>query len=133
MREILFRGKRVDNGEWVEGELRHGGYYVADETVYIVQPFAGTIINYPVYPATVGQYTGLKDKNGKRIFEVDILESADFTVEDGYGVVEWYDGAYEVGNKSWCGTFHENYNGREFEVIGNIHDNPELLEGGEQA
>ena len=132
MREILFRGKRIDNGEWVEGGYRHekvGEYFTA---VFIIEPLtSGVWEHHRVDPSTVGQYTGLTDKNGKRIFEGDIVVGRDYTDEDGYGVVEWYDGAFEVGNGEWCGTFHENYYGKEFEVIGNIHDNPELLKEAE--
>lgn len=131
MREILFRGKRIDNGEWVEGFYSHekvGGYLTA---VFITEMLTDRVVaHHRVDPSTVGQYTGLTDTNGKRIFEGDVVEGADFTAEDGYGVVEWYDGAFEIGNGEWCGTFHENYNGKEFEVIGNIHDNPELLKEG---
>lgn len=136
MRGILFRGKRLDDDAWVEGYLvcDSRAWGKTDVHTYIVNhehPSGcfGSDIYIEVDPSTVGQYTGLTDKNGERIFEGDIVESADFTAEDGYGVVEWYDGAFEIGNGEWCGTFHENYNGKEFEVIGNIHDNPELLEG----
>lgn len=139
MREILFRGKRLDNGEWVEG------WYQPETTIKHwdgIQETVGVTIAYKVEdgfledtlvdPPTVGQYTGLTDKNGKRIFEGDIVEGADFTAEDGgYGVVSFDDGAFEIIGNNCCGTFHENYRGSDFEVIGNIHDNPELLKGGE--
>ena len=133
MREIIFRGKRIDNGEWVEG------YFVAyeNESYIFEQNEVNKGIDLGGYldccqmsdvdPNTVGQYTGLKDKTGKRIFEGDIVEGVDFDAEDGYGVVEWYDGAFEVTNGAWLGTFHQNYYGADFEVIGNIHDNPELI------
>lgn len=131
MREILFRGKRIANGKRVEGCL------VIDKTkdCFILptttEHWGGGEFSecYQVDPTTVGQYTGLQDKNGKRIFEGDIVEGCDYTEDDGYGVVVWFDGAFEVGNGQWCGSFHENYNGYEFEIIGNIHDNPELLGG----
>ena len=128
MREILFRGKRLDNGEWVEGYFAH---YSRPGVPFIgFNNAVGTMMWCEVDPATVGQYTGLKDKNGERIFEGDILEGRGFDAEDGYGVVEWDDGAWEVISEgNWLGTFHENYNGFEFEVIGNIRDNPELLKG----
>lgn len=145
MREILFRGKRIDNGEWVESgsparigndgvhwEIYLGAGKAAEHDLdehgnILASVTLEECLFYKVDPSTVGQYTGLTDKNGNRIFEGDVVESADFTEEDGYGVVEWDDGAWEVGNGEWCGTFHENYYGKEFEVIGNIHDNPELL------
>lgn len=145
MREILFRGKRLDNGEWVTGDLRHGGYYLNDPDVYIVVLFAGTVINYPVDPATVGQYTGLKDKHGKRIFEGDMLKPFDDEIDK--MVVEFHHGSFllclygergYMGEGGWVeegnyGVFEceslSSY-GDDVEIIGTIHDNPELLEGG---
>ena len=143
MREILFRGKTpsqdkyFDDGEWVQGfYTRFNG-----EEHRIYSGYAETDCGdyYPdwcnVRPETVGQYTGLTDKNGKKIFEGDIVEGLDFTAEDGgYGVVTFDDGAFEIVgscDNNIVGTFHENYYGKDFEVIGNIHDNPELLKGGE--
>lgn len=141
-REILFRGKRLNNGEWVYGDLRHRGNKVAiDGDIKIskslareIRPLHSTKSTqkimreiFPVDPATVGQYTGLVDKNGKKIFEGDIVEGYDFNAEDGYGVVQWNEGAFEVVGHDLVGSFHENYWGKGFEVIGSIHDNPELL------
>ena len=127
MREIMFRGK-VDDGEWVFGDfIREPFGYCIQVVTHSGNEYSRK--KYVITEETVGQYTGLKDKNGKRIFEGDIVEGADFTAEDGgYGVVGFDDGAFEIIGNNCCGTFHENYWGRDFEVIGNIHDNPELLE-----
>lgn len=139
MREILFRGKRTDNGEWVLGLLAR--YNSNFETANMVNEL-GILI--PVLSSTVGQYTGLTDKNGKKVFEGDILKFTDVKYE-----YEWI-GRVEFGNPN------EEYNwgfqlvyikgekpntdilcwfdmeeaGAFAEVIGNIHDNPELLKGG---
>lgn len=135
MREILFRGKRVDNGEWIVGHLlkyedgrariteSHTDIFCYEKDNSIIQTVANE-----VDPATVGQYTGLTDKNGEKIFEGDIVEGGDFDAEEGYGVIRWEDGAFEVATETFLGTFHENYWGKDFEIIGNIHDNPELME-----
>lgn len=134
MREYLFRGKRKDNGEWVEGDLRHGGYYLNDPDVYICIRFADTMMNYPVDPETVGQYTGLNVR-GEKVFEGDILK-----ITDKYGIsvvyiVEFYMGAFAlkqmaVEYRVQFVDFHLRY--YDFEILGNIHDNPELLkEGGD--
>lgn len=130
MREILFRGKRVDNGEWITSSS-------------IMQTnYSGTFLWYEgcwreVYPETVGQYTGLTDKNGKKIFEGDILQDKFGQIKIVDYCDEW--GAFRtcfvkalneegklvatVGGASFVGTIW-----RKYEVIGNIHDNPELLE-----
>lgn len=130
MREILFRGKRVDNGEWVEGNFikdNWGDTY--GELIYgILQDreapagLAGWIPKR-VLPETVGEYTGLTDKNGKKIFEGDIIRS---NSERGY--IEYYpnDCAFDVvDDHGFYWLISEMSN---IEVIGNIHDNPELLE-----
>ena len=130
MREYLFRGKQADSNEWAEGCLIHTPNYCCilqdEEKVHPIDyPYldndTGCFDGYatPVMPETVGQYTGLTDKNGKKIFEGDILKSA-----WGYkGAVDFEDILYAKGE---C-LFNE-----ECEIIGNIHDNPELLKGGEQ-
>lgn len=134
MREILFRGKRMDNGEWIFG------YYIQKKNPLSEDglPVSHCISDIPPFgtkvdPETVGQYTGLEDKNGKRIFEGDIVEGLDYTAEDrGYGIIGFDEGAFEVFNNDICGTFYENYWGTDFEVIGNVYDNPELMGGAEE-
>ena len=135
MREILFRGKRVDNGEWVYG-LPYKAKYGC----------ISSIINddeerFLIFPETVGQYTGLTDKNGKEIYEGDIVctrfpkecehagnicSLGDILFRDGMFGIEWTQWKNDTfwGLRRIDEDFH-----KEIEVIGNIHDNPELLEG----
>lgn len=127
MREIKFRGKRLDNGEWEYGDYhrRAGGVHCIiamepDEqgkVVYIV---------HQVNPATVGQFTGLLDKNGKDIYEGDILIEP--SIFDLPRTVFWDHRFMRFGNiaPSTCGyiALHDY---RKPEIIGNIHDNPELM------
>ena len=133
MREILFRGKN-EYGEWLEGLLL---WWHDTEDVQITQnkkpPKGGSYTQY-IIPETVGQYTGLTDKNGKKIFEGDVVAGALYWQErpknglvafrDGSFGLIWYRGEVEQFNPftSMCNV--------EYEVIGNIHDNPELLKGG---
>ena len=127
MREILFRGKH--NGVWSEGNL-----VVKKDGVTIITPDDTPLGVYgQVDPDTVGQYTGVTDRNGVKIFEGDIVDGGDFSAEYGYGVIRWEDGAFEAAGSDVAGTFYENYWGTDFEVIGNIHENPELLEGSNQT
>ena len=133
MREILFRGKRIDNGEWVQGfyihhrnvahyiiDIQHGGYEDIDGGFFVPRWYA-------VNPNTIGQYTGLTDKNGKRIFEGDIVDI--LTENEEIGIVAYDDGGFLVNADGFDVDFHSNINGTDLEVIGNIHDNPELLKG----
>ena len=128
MREILFRGKRTDNGEWETGSLviiRDG---CSDKEVFIADKMTG--YHTPVISETVGQYTGLTDKNGVKIFEGDIVS---LVKHDGliYKVV-YVPCRYELVNSKGVNCFVlDIYKSENIEVIGNIHDNPELLEGGE--
>lgn len=131
MREILCRGKRVDNGELIEGFYAKSG----DRTFILIDnDFAvGYVIMKEVYPETVGEYTGLTDKNGKKIFEGDIVECKWFNAmvriehrkhliifSDGSFCAEWY-----IGQDNYHNDLHNTF---DIKVIGNIHDNPELLE-----
>lgn len=131
MREILFRGKRVDDGKWVEGNL-----FISDLPTAPTQILIGTNavrINYDVIPETVGQCTGLVDKNGKKIFEGDIVKY-EFPFATGERTYEvYYDddrrGFYPFACGDGCGCCeNETESPNRGEVVGNIHDNPELLE-----
>lgn len=146
MREILFRGK-TDDGEWVYGSFcmdareQFNGLCGVDGFIRLYDKEKGKMQSYEVERDTVGQYTGLKDKNGNRVFDGDILQIA--KIADGLGgyyqppldypvnvVVKWdlcawmwetlcEDKRYISFPDAWC-----HY---ECEIIGNIHDNPELM------
>ena len=142
MREILFRGKRTDCEAWVEGDLIQA-FRGNQLSACSIMPHTPTAYCWKVEPETVGQYTGLTDKNGVRIFEGDIVKGIAYSVER-IGVIVWIDEITSFGVryfKSVNSTAWENSSilrcasmGKtdEFaaEIIGNIHDNPELLEGG---
>lgn len=139
MREILFRGKRCDNGEWLEGWYQPpvSGTHIDGRKENLGASIAfvdydGFLEDAFIIPETVGQFTGLTDKNGKKIFEGDIVlypwneqdKPERFTIKfkDGQFVAspvketeDYWD--FMVGGYS-----------KEMEIIGNIHDNPELLE-----
>lgn len=138
MREILFRGKRAVNEKWVYGSLliQTGERINKDELTpdeYRILGCRGE--NYLVNPKTVGQYTGLRDKNGTRIFEGDVIR-IEFQQDFYIGKICWADDFLGWVVKFLDGTTPETmelinfYNTKYVEVIGNIHDNPELLEGG---
>ena len=127
MREFLLRGKRTDNGEWVKGYL-----YITHIGAHEIGSYDAEInierVTFDVIPETVGQYTGLTDKNGKRIFEGDIVS---LVKHDGliYKVV-YVPCRYELVNSKGVNCFVlDIYKSENIEVIGNIHDNPELLGG----
>lgn len=135
MREILFRGKRVDNGEWIKGyyvfqKKRRGTF---GQTVSEADFDHGCIVAmsgemHEVVPDTVGQYTGLKDKNGTRIFEGDILRFPYPSNQNIYSVM-WSGGSFVRKDPDGYYLSLNALNCDEYEVIGNIHDNPELLGG----
>lgn len=136
-REIKFRGKRLDNGEWVVGSLiiRHGATYIYVAIFDLVKQDR----EYEVDPATLGQYTGIKDKNDREIYEWDIVNSPRYKVPV---VCCFIKGGFAVCNPNCCDTCAK-FNGAiesleeavvfsngEFVVVGNLHDHPELLKNG---
>lgn len=134
----IFRGKRKDNGTWVDGNL----VYTRTTTLGVVTEIYTLEMRYEVIPKTVGQCTGLKDKNGKLIFEGDIVEADGyiFFVNFGkcggvankvdYGYIGYYlDGYDEITKKALSyGLRDDICYFTNIEAIGNIHDNPELLQ-----
>ena len=164
MREILFRGKRIDNEVWVFGSLLIDGeahkpaskenlsfskHYIVPETdAENIQTrfndgaFYLNTIAYHIIPETVGRFTGLTYKKGKKIFDGDIVAQSwydhDEPSDDSFGEVVFceYDCSfsvmdvqkYDIVPLGRCHAYHF-----EAEVIGNIHDNPELLGGAEDV
>lgn len=127
MREILFRGKRIDNGEWVTGDLVHYSEYRSD----IYDDYVNGEI-YDVFTKTVGQYAGIDDKKGRKIFEGDIVITRYLGSKGSYllVIIKWYDKkaslcCFTKDGEVFIDFFDtERY---EYEVIGNITDNPEML------
>lgn len=131
MREILFRGKDVISGEWVYGDLAQEKHTDNSIKCAIVQ----TLSTYEVTPSTVGQYTGLVDKNGKRIFEGDILKVYYYGKSKIFGVVKFDESRFFIDDDFMRDDIKakapmtEMFSRYEFEVVGNIYDNPDLLKG----
>ena len=127
MREILFRGKRIDNGEWLFGDLRH--IFHGEYRTHIVDNSNGLnngVCGLEVASSTVGQFTGLTDRNGVKIFEGDIVRH-----EDAVSYIVWNPDnlRFEFAYK---GNFRESIRAKlvtvwGIEDLGNIYDNPELL------
>ena len=145
-REILFRGKCIEDncderGKWVYGYLVHGTYFDDSEMTIIVEP---DVTFYPgcemsgfeiVDRETVGQYTGLKDKNGNKIFEGDVLDDEPY----GIAVIGYSKSSFNYRYVDDLPTQTHSIDCYEFgtcvdmcEIIGNVHDNPELLVEGEK-
>ena len=130
-REILFRGKRMDNGEWTYGYYcpKPYSHFPCEATIFPSETIDRDWHGERVDPDTVGQFIGLCDKNGVRIFEGDIIEYTD-GCNDWLGAVK-YDGDDAQFVVRFIGGDVESFDNLysvDCEVIGNVHDNPELLE-----
>lgn len=141
MREILFRGKRVDNGEWVEGYYVKATHHWHEHGVHEDWIVGGATQNggwlsfnnrYAVVAETVGQFTGVIDRTGKKIFEGDIVNSwnsvGDLDVE--CETVEWSElfCSWETGK---CKGLYGENTVKHYEVVGNVYDLPNLLKRGD--
>ncbi len=142
MREILFRGKSTKTNQWI-----YGGFHIWEKRqvcvfgndrlkddeiscVITVNSFADwnmprTMHAVEVIADTVGQYTGLTDRNGNKIFEGDIVNI--LTENEEIGIIVYEDGGFIVRADKFSVDFINNINGTDVEVIGNKYDNPELL------
>lgn len=130
MRDIKFRGKRLDNGEWIKGNsiVRVGdGFFICDWTGVAIKKSEFYNLFTEVAPATVGQYTGLKDKNGREIYEGDIIGGSNGSI-NGWewpfkSEIKWNDEECGFNTPIWGHMDSTHY----YNVLGNIHDNPDLL------
>lgn len=140
MREILFRGKRTDNGELVYGllcvkyfqELPHGRFVIQYKPKSDHKEWQPEYMVAEIDAETVGQYTGLTDKNGKKIFDGDICrnpKNGEIVSVKWHGTMAGFvlSKRKEKSNLFNFGELFRAYD--KYEVIGNIHDNPELLKG----
>ena len=122
MREILFRGKTKEIGRWRYGSVAKHKFEFETEEVFVIEDEEGYWAE--VIPETIGQFTGLVDKNGKKIFEGDKIK-----LTQGIGTVEWF--KTQSRFMIWLpksNKFMRFLAGIDYEVIGNIHDNKELLQ-----
>ena len=129
MRDILFRGKRVDNGEWVYGSLVHRTKYYGDITDKWFVLHGGEF-DYDYYDAeevlseTIGQYSGLNGANDVKIYEGDIIKTTDYFGKQRLFIVCFDNGMFLADTsalRSWLNPISA------LEVVGNIHDNPDML------
>lgn len=130
MREILFKAKRIDNGEWVEGYYRRIPCMRLLEHYIMPQNPKNRMEQYAINLDTLCQYTGLTDKNGVKIWENDILKANlddDFAEDTTYEWVKWYESGFYTYEDNSLVSILDIWDTENFEVCGNVFDNPELL------
>lgn len=136
MREILFRGKRSDCGEWIYGyyfkaDKHWHGHGIHEDWIATSSIQNGGWCNisgkYPVISETIGQYTGVTDRNGNKIFEGDIVKLSSGV----FGFIKYDSGMFRCVGKTEVKPCVGNIN-QYIKVVGNIYDNSELLEGGDE-
>lgn len=134
MREILFRGKHIYTGRWIEGSYVHRTKFCGDtDDAHFILSGGGFDCGeygaaFTVDPETVGQYTGLEDRNGRKIFEGDIVAHVEFPDEP--TLICWHKSGFAIKGL-WYESDILRYI-KHIEVVGNIHDNPDMIDGGQQ-